>query len=678
VNGVVKDKKKTKYSAPQVWDQPCSEGVHAEPDRVRARSDRPSRSTTRKSGYPAATEGARTKAAKRPAGAPAVEGGPKLAGRCTKTGKPGKFARRRVRILLLRTSTPGAAFWPENEPFKIPDCQVLPPLGLLYLASMIRRSMGALSDVHVESLSTAVRDERDIPPWLRDLRPDVVGLSSMTVESDLAARVAAHAREAKADTFVILGGPYATFQPAESLKRTGADVAVRGEAETIVAPLLETFLGGGDLHGVPGVAFLEGDRCFLGPAPPPIAPLDSLPFPAWDLVPIEAYSGMYNMNGLPLLMPPYVPLITSRGCPYRCSFCHNLFGRKFRARTPGNVLDEMELLYDRFGVREFHIVDDIFNFDEERMEEICRGIIRRGLKVAIAFPNGIRGDIFTRDQLRLLRKAGCYCMCLSLESASPRILKLMRKKLDLKKLDDNARFASSIGIITKCIFMVGYPSETREEMEQTIRWVRDSGFDLLQHTIACPLPGTEMARHASRFNPDYDVSGDAGMNYNVIRNLTTMEDGELRMLLTNGVAEILSVPRRRERLQEIRSLWGPEAERYFDWTLTGGRAGSDARGARSDKIPSKEIAPLADALLEAEESLKGWSIGGVKDSIIAFHGPAGERVRVLVTSRDDRKPRMGYSRRYSLSYLQDPDRKEGPGEILEAIVRAFRKVDPEL
>ena len=129
-----------------------------------------------------------------------------------KPAKRKRSSRRPLRILLLRTSTPGVAFWPPDEPFKIPDCQVLAPVGILYLASILRRELGPAVEVHVESLSTAVRSERAIGPWLKKIEPDIVGLSSMSIEADLAARVAARARKARPDCFIVIGGPYPTFQ----------------------------------------------------------------------------------------------------------------------------------------------------------------------------------------------------------------------------------------------------------------------------------------------------------------------------------------------------------------------------------------------------------------------------------------------------------------------------------
>jgi|GEM_PF-524338 len=579
---------------------------------------------------------------------------------------------RKIRVLLLRVSAPGVGSWPENKPFKIPECQVIPPLGILYLASVLKKNFGKKLDVIVESLSTAVSTEEEISKFLSKIKPDIVGISAMSAEAGITAKVAGTAREILDGVFVVIGGPYPTFEPHRCLEKTGADMVVTGEAEGVICHLFDFIIKGGDPSKIPGIAFTHQGKFILTPRPPAVFPLDSLPLPSWEMVDLNLYSKMYNMNGIPLLKSPYAPILTSRGCPYRCSFCHNMMGRQFRPRSPENVVYEMEYLYRKFGIREFHIIDDIFNFDGKRVEAICKKIIKRGMDIAIAFPNGLRGDRFTKSQILLLKKAGCYSMCLSLESASPRILKMMRKNLNLKKLDENARFASSIGIITKCIFMAGYPDETREEMEETLRWIRDSGFILIQHSIACPLPGTEMARQAKMVNPLYDAGGGFTMDYNAVKNISRVSDDELKILLARGVSEIFSVPWRKKKLEEVRRMWSSKDERYFDWTIGDGMSGITGRGMKDGKIPVTELKEFAEKLILADEGLKGWEIFEILDSVVTFCGPRKEKVRIMVKEKDAPDESMACGFRYKISYL--PDFPSQPS-VVDSIIKAFRKVD---
>lgn len=441
-----------------------------------------------------------------------------------------------LRILLLRTSAVGAAFRDVAPP------AVSAPLGILYLSSALERALGSRIEIEAESLSLAVRSSAEIEGWLRARTPDLVGISSSLLEEPLAVAVAQAARQLPNGATVVLGGPYASCAPERALAKTGADFAVCGEGERSFPALVEQILDGGDDAEIPGVARLDAEGGFRQGAPvAPILDLDAIAFPAWDRIDIGAYSRLYNFNDLPLLRPPHAPLLTSRGCPYRCSFCHNVFGKRFRARSPENVVAEMELLHDRHGVNELHIVDDIFNAQPARVQRICDLIIERGLDVALAFPNGLRGDLLDVDLLRSLQRAGCYSITFALESASPRILEKMHKRLHLERLAGAIRQASELGIITSCFVMFGYPTETPEELEATLRWVRDSDVDFPRHSIVSPFPGTELAEHAKAAGIDPSVT-DGGYE-------GSAEDLKRRVRL--GLLEIMQEPRRQRRLQAV-------------------------------------------------------------------------------------------------------------------------------
>lgn len=466
-------------------------------------------------------------------------------------------ADRPLRILLMRASAVGAAFVEPRPP------AVTAPLGTLYLASALRAALGDEVDVEIGCLSTSVRSAEEIAPFLASRRPHLLGISASLVEEPLAAALVQAARAATPAPVTILGGPYPTCSPERALRRTGADFVVQGEGEHTAVHLVRALCDGAEATAIAGVARLsdEGDFCTGAPAST-IDDLDALPLPAWDAIPIETYSRMYNFNDLPLVKPLHVPLLTSRGCPYRCSYCHNTLGKQFRPRSPDSVLCEIELLHDRYGVSEFHVVDDIFNFDGDRVMAICRGIRRRGLDIALTFPNGVRGELFTREQLQLLHEAGCYSITFALESASPRILKRMRRQMNLDRLADNVRFAAEAGIIVSCFIMFGYPGETREDLDKTVRWVRDSHVDLPRHSIVSPFPGTELANHAREAGLD-DIEVDRAGFDAPNQGLAQMPPDELKQRVREGLAEIMAEPRRQQRLKEIWARWSANDYRYM-------------------------------------------------------------------------------------------------------------------
>lgn len=460
-----------------------------------------------------------------------------------------------LRILLVRTSPVGAAFREPSPP------AVTAPLGILYLTSSLRQELGPRVEVEVESLSTAVRSTDGIAPLVESRRPDVVGISSSLVEEPDAVAVARASRALSPPATVVVGGPYPTCAPGRALENTGADLAVLGEGESAFVNIVRALLDGSDPARAPGATRLEGD--LVSTEPPPPANVDAIPPPAWDAIPIETYSRLYNFNDIPLLEELHVPLLTSRGCSYRCSFCHNIFGKRFRGRSPENVVEEMEILVDRHGVREFHVVDDIFNADPGRVEAICRLILSRGLDVSLAFPNGVRGDILSKKHIELLRRAGCYSITVALESASARILSRMRKRTNLEKLERAVRHASEAGMIVSCFVIFGYPGETREDLLQTIRWVRDSAVDFPRHSIASPFPSTLMAEHARSegFTRDIDVDRSSYDWSNA--GLARMDREAFKALVRQGMKEIMEEPARRARLEAIWSRWPAGAMRYM-------------------------------------------------------------------------------------------------------------------
>ena len=229
--------------------------------------------------------------------------------------------------------------------------------------------------------------------------------------------------------------------------------------------------------------------------------LDSIPMPAWDLINIPQYSKGLNINGF-LAKLPYATLFTSRACPYKCIYCHAVFGKQFRAQSPERVLEEVELLYRRFGVREIHVFDDVFNFDRNRVMSISEMVLKRGIKMKFAFPNGVRGDIMTRDVIQALIRAGTYCITYAIETASPRLQRLIKKNLNIDRANEAIKWTFEEGAIPCGFFMFGFPTETREEMEQTIQFARNSKLLKALFFSVVPFPRTDLFKLVEKTYPE--------------------------------------------------------------------------------------------------------------------------------------------------------------------------------
>lgn len=387
------------------------------------------------------------------------------------------------RILFIRTSRPG-------------NLCVIPPLGILYLIGAAKRDLTpAPSAMAVVNYALENLNYSRLAAKIEAFAPDLVAISGLTVEAELMARTAGLAKRANPEMVVVVGGPHASSDPADLLSTGQVDFAVIGEGEQTFVELIRCLRAGADPAGVPGLA-LPGERDPVLTLPrAPLEDLDRLPTPAWEMIDLAEYSARPVLTmSQSLRQTPYTVIMTSRGCPYGCIYCHKFFGRRVRARSPENVLAEMEMLHDRYGVREFHVIDDCFNYDRQRAKTICRMIAGREWNIGITFPNGIRGDLEDVELLQEMKRAGTYKIYFAIEAGSRRIQELIRRRMDLDALKRSIGQAVGLGIITSGVFMIGFPTETREEMEQTIRFACSSRLHGANFFKVVPYPGTELAR----------------------------------------------------------------------------------------------------------------------------------------------------------------------------------------
>ena len=369
---------------------------------------------------------------------------------------------------------------------------ICPPLGLLQLAACLREQVSPPPEVQLLDMACARAGPALLRQRLRRLQPDLVGFSAMTFEARTVAALARETRRVSPRARVVVGGPHATAYPGHLLRCPDIDLAVQGEGEETLVELVRRLRRGQDWAGVAGSA-TRGPAGELVTAPErdPLADLDLLPLPAWDLVSPEAYLRHGDMNGF-LQRWPYGFVFTSRACPYRCVYCHRVFGKRFRTRSPASVVAEIRALHLEHGINEIHIIDDVFNWDLPRAKAICRGIIREGLDVSIAFPNGIRGDRMDRELTELLARAGCYSLSFAVETASPRLQRLLKRNCDLARLEQAIADADAAGIIPMGFCMLGFPSESRDELRRTVDFVCGSRLLKAVFFQVVPFPGTEL------------------------------------------------------------------------------------------------------------------------------------------------------------------------------------------
>jgi radical SAM superfamily enzyme YgiQ (UPF0313 family) len=369
-----------------------------------------------------------------------------------------------------------------------------PPLGVLSLAAYLRQHLAA--EVRVVDVERMADPDREVAEAVRAAEPDLVGVSGITCEAPMLHRAAELARGVRPGVPVIVGGPYPSSDPDAALADANIDAAVLGEGEETLLEVARLVREQGRAWSAPdalaavrGLAWRAADGLVRRSAPrPPIADLDALPIPAWDAIDVGWYWRRRSMSTCGVR--PYLPVFTSRGCPYRCTYCHNLFGRTFRARSAESVLDELAHLHRTYGVNDFELLDDSVNIDRARFIAILTGLLERGLHPKLNFPNGVRTDLLDDEQIRLLHRVGVGEISVAVETASPRLQKRTRKNLDLERVRHNIERMADLRIFTRGFFMLGYPTETEAELLSTIDYAARSRLHLASFNITNPFPGT--------------------------------------------------------------------------------------------------------------------------------------------------------------------------------------------
>jgi radical SAM superfamily enzyme YgiQ (UPF0313 family) len=356
-------------------------------------------------------------------------------------------------------------------------------MGLIQLAAVIESKGHHVTIIDAGALNLRAAD---IPPLLEET--DVLGLTAMTPTASRAIEIAAEVKNSRPELPVILGGPHATLLPYETMEVTqDIDIIVRGEAEESFVTLLRAIEKNGSVEDVPGIIWEKDGQFVENEAAPYIEDLDALPFLAYHLIPMDKYRP-HPPHGRAF---PFAVLITSRGCPYNCAYCSKpVFGRKFRAQSPGRVVDEIVDLQSRYGVREIAFYDDVFTLDKKRAYAISEEIVRRGLKVTWSCET--RVNLVDKELLAVMAKAGCYSISYGLESGNQTILDTINKNTTLEEAEEAVRYTREAGIHPIGYFMIGSPGETPETIKQTIALAKKLKLGFAQFSITTPFPGTEL------------------------------------------------------------------------------------------------------------------------------------------------------------------------------------------
>ncbi len=382
----------------------------------------------------------------------------------------------------------------------------MPPLGISYLAAFLRPEFDvSLLDAAIEGYGIERRldngflvyglPEDEICQRVLALNADIVGISCLfSSQFPVVAKICEKIKSLSPRTVTIVGGTHPTFMTEECLSGPGIDFIVRGEGEVTLRETARRLSAGRSCEDVPGLSWREGKVIRTGPDQRLIDNLDELPFPARDLLPLSRYFRVNLPMGLICRKTPSINIITSRGCAYDCAFCSScrFWGNRFRPRSPENVLAEMEQLKE-LGVRELKFFDDNLTLDRSRAEKIFQGMIARKLNFSWNTPNGIDVRTLDRGLIRLMKKSGCYEVTLAVESGDSNVLRtIVNKSFDLAEVERKAQLIKQEGLGTYGFFIIGFPGETHDQIEKTLKYIYRLRLDRISLFIANPLPGTRL------------------------------------------------------------------------------------------------------------------------------------------------------------------------------------------
>ena len=364
---------------------------------------------------------------------------------------------------------------------------ILPPLGLVYIAGYLRANG---IEIQVLDLAALRYQDDQARAAISASNADLVAMAATTNTIMEAYNLAKMTKKVLPHAKIAVGGPHPTMEPIRTLKECAElDFCIISEAEETMLELSRALQDNTSVKTILGISYRdeqENGLVKVTPARPLIQDLDKLAFPARDLLPLQKYwtPGVRRY--------PFATMMTSRGCPYSCTFCSNFRtqGKQFRYRSPENVLAEIDELVNKYGVKEINIIDDNFTFMPGRVKEICDLLIKRNYDLILKTGNGIRSDRVNLPMLKHMKKAGFYLVAFGIESGNPEILKKMRKGETKEQIRQSVKWAKQAGLITEGFFMFGNEGEGRKEMLQTIEFAKELDLNIAQFQVYTPVPGS--------------------------------------------------------------------------------------------------------------------------------------------------------------------------------------------
>ena len=383
-----------------------------------------------------------------------------------------------------------------------------PRIGIAYIAGYLR-SKGI--DVKIVDSKVLQLTLDDVAKAISEYRPDIVGLGPFTEEIIEAYNVCRISKSIDHRIMTVLGGPHASALPVRTLQECPeVDLVVLGEGEETLWRIHVR----SELQNIKGIAYRDKNQVNVNDSPELIADIDSLPYPAWDLFPLDKYKGIMarklgEETNRPVLQ---LPISSARGCPYRCIFCYKTIAG-LRTRAAEKIVDEIEYNMRAYESTDFFFADGTFAADQKKGIAICDEIIKRRLNGKIVWEVETRVDIMTKEMADKLKMAGCTQVYLGVESGDSEILHGLNKGITLDMARCAVGLAKEAGLKTFCTFIIGHPNETKQTILSTYRFARELDPDIISVGIMIPYPGTRVCEMAIKGESGYRLISDDWSDY---------------------------------------------------------------------------------------------------------------------------------------------------------------------
>ena len=347
------------------------------------------------------------------------------------------------------------------------------PIGIMSLATYLKRFLTTL-EIKLMDFGIEYSSEEELIEIIKNEKPDFIGFRAISANLRILSPLLSQVRKYCPDSLIMVGGPYVSEKNTDEFVNTEADAFFIGEAEASLLEVLKRVLENKDYSDVSGVAinkeeyYVDGKPVFrFGRMD--LVEFDNLGFPNYNLVNTDEYYKSYNWG---YSRNKYALMESTRGCPYSCTYCHVIFGKKTRFRTPESVVDEIKTLIKEQNITDIFFTDDIFNLNKKRATKIFDLIIAEKIKIRIHFPNGLRGDIMDEEFVDKMVEAGVISVAYAFETPSPRIQKYMKKNVQMEKLTKIVQYTCTKGIMVRLFFMYGFPTETEEDVNYTLEFMK--------------------------------------------------------------------------------------------------------------------------------------------------------------------------------------------------------------